>query len=213
MKITNDELNTNDEIKAKLSHNIEYLMKTHNVDSKLLANSTGLSVSLINSLKRGESNPTLNNLVILARFFNVGIDDLVDFDEHTSNDNEMEYCTVPVYALNNAICRSEANKLKNIVIQNDSNYASHQIFGVEIPNNSMAPLIDKGSILILCTQLSYTDGDIVLLNINDHLCFRKVILSGDDIQFISINMQGAPHQYDQYRIEGVVIQIVQKLHS
>lgn len=204
---------TEDEISSKellcLAHNLNNLMRDKSVDTKQLSALTGVSISLLNSLKRGDGNPTLGTLITLANFFDVSIDSLILSDARKRG----TVAIIPVYEIQVA---HEANKpiaIKNIYlkIEEDKN-TSH--YAIQLDNSSLMPFFDKGSIFLISNHNKYTDGDIVLVRINnEYNVFRRVFIKNKGLLFQYISLDADLHSYDNYKIIGPVIKVIHNMRT
>ena len=60
-----------------LAENLKYLLKSNGLKQENLASITGKSRSTAGSYVRGRANPDAEILVIIAKYFNISLDDLV----------------------------------------------------------------------------------------------------------------------------------------
>lgn len=202
---------TENEISSKeltcLAHNLNNLMRDKGVDTKQLSALTGVSISLLNSLKRGDGNPTLGTLITLANFFDISIDSLILSDARKRG----TVAIIPVYEIQVA---HEANKhvaIKNIYlkIEKDKNM-SH--YAIQLDNSSLMPFFDKGSIFLISNHNKHSDGDIVLVRINnEYNVLRKVFIKNQGLLFQYISLDADLHFYDNYKIIGPVIKVIHNM--
>ena len=189
---------------AKLASNLTNLMRDKDIDTKELSALTGISISLLNALKRGDGNPTLGTLITLANFFDVTIDTLILSDARKSQ----TIMIIPVYALQTAHAINQYQPLKNIhlKIEDDNSKLS---CAIQIDNSSLMPFFDKGSIFLISNDKKYTDGDLVLVRINQESnVFRRIFIKNKGLLFQYISLNADPHTYDAYEIIGVVIKVI-----
>jgi len=202
-----DSLQVNDELQI-LSQNLTRLMQDKNLDSKEISALTGISVSLLNKLKRGEGNPTLGTLISLANFLGVSIDTLVSPTLTTQE----PVTVIPLYELDQAhdVKKAESSK-SNIFLKTQEIHNDH-LFAVKIKNASLSPFFDKGSVFIISEKQKFTDGDIVLVRINDEYnVFRKIFIKNKGLLFQYISLEADPHVYDNYRIIGPAVKVIHHL--
>lgn len=62
------------------SSNLSYLRKTKEVTQETISDLIGLTPRSVSFYESGDREPTLKNLVLLAKFFEVSIDDLLKKD-------------------------------------------------------------------------------------------------------------------------------------
>lgn len=190
-----------------LGTNLMKLMREKSIDTKELSALSGISVSLLNALKRGDGNPTLGTLISLANFFNVSIDNLIS----TSSINQEALMVIPVFDIQDAndIEKHKAPRSIYLKIENETH---KNFFAVQINNSSLMPFFDKGSIFIISTHKKYADGDFVLVRINDEYnVLRKIFVKNKGLLFQYISLDAEPHSYDNYRIIGTVSKVIHNL--
>lgn len=190
-----------------LGKNLMKLMREKSIDTKELSALSGISVSLLNALKRGDGNPTLGTLISLANFFNVSIDNLIS----TSSINQEALMVIPVFDIQDAndIEKHKAPRSIYLKIENETH---KNFFAVQINNSSLMPFFDKGSIFIISTHKKYADGDFVLVRINDEYnVLRKIFVKNKGLLFQYISLDAEPHSYDNYRIIGTVSKVIHNL--
>lgn len=202
-----EEIKLENELVA-IGKNITALMVKKKTDTKTVSALTGISISLLNSLKRGEGNPTLGTLITLAKYFGVHINDLVNTD---SISRQAAIKLVPLRVLNYAhLDQTVRNSSQNIYLPVNENCDG--LFAIKITNSSMLPFFDKGSIFIISTEKKYTDGDIVLLRVsNDQNIFRKIFLIGNHCSFQHISIGAEAHTFRDYKIIGTVTKVIHDL--
>ena len=180
------------------------------VDTKTLAYATGISITAINALKRGEGNPQLGTLLALAKYFDTSIDKMLsqDTDASTPSANQVR---IPVFSINDAEKRPSNQALYTITTEQPDSSAA-DLFAIELHNNVMSPFYEKGAIFIISPHIQHTDGDIVLIKSHDGvLSLRKVFTVGEHCQFQAIGLNTTPQTYSKYKILGVVVKAIQQL--
>lgn len=63
-----------------IKNNLRKLRKQHNLTQDQLSRYTGLHQSLIYRIENGKANLTCENMILLARYFNCRLSDLLDVD-------------------------------------------------------------------------------------------------------------------------------------
>lgn len=194
---------------AQLAENLNNLMREKDIETKQLSALTGISASLLNSLKRGDGNPTLGTLISLANFFDVTIDALVLSDAR----KQEAMAVLPVYEIDVAHQYSKHNAVQNIYlkIEDEKNMPS---YGIRLDNSSLMPFFEKGSIFLISSNNKYTDGDLVLVRINnEYNVFRKVFIKNKGLYFQFISLDTDLHTYDNYKIIGPVIKVIHNMKA
>lgn len=196
---------------SDLSKNLNQLMIEYGIDAKSLNQATGISVSAINALKRGEGNPTLWTLLELAKFFNCSIDELVGLGKNTAMPHNTKL--IPVYSLADAGKRDQISIIERIV-EDCGGFNEQELFCVKIHNNAFSPFFERGAYLIASTKNKYTDGDLVILATKDSdILVKKIFAIGaKEIKFASVSLEPEFNEYSEFKIIGVIIKIIQPLY-
>ncbi len=195
-----------------LADNLNRLMLERKIDSKILNQATGMSVSAINALRRGEGNPTLTTLLELAKFFNCSIDRLVGLENKEKLMSKSHSQMIPVYSLSDSIKRTKETTIEYIT-EDCAMHNDHDLFAVKLHNSTLAPFFEKGSYFIVSKTLKYSDGDIVLISVKDNVLLRKIFTTNfNQVKFLSISTQPEINQYDEFDLIGVVIKVIQPLY-
>ena len=195
------------------SENLRSLMFKSKIDSARLSEQTGIAVSTLNSLKRGEGNPTLSTLLSLANFFNISLSDLAENSLSGNKVKDSSQFEIPLLEITE-IGNYFDHKLENIsTIADDlQNEDAAFCFAIKINNNSLAPIFDKGTTFILATNKRPQDGDIVLVQFGNNLpCFRRIFIEGNSYFFKSISdlVNTKAIVSSDFLIRGVVLKAIQ----
>lgn len=196
-----------------LTNNLRYLMQKKGVDAAELSQFTGVALTTINSLKRGVGNPTLSTLQTIAEFFNVTLGQLTE-NPLSNNILRNSLTKIPLLELQeiSAFLESKDNFKNTLSIEAER----HNVFGVKIANNFMAPIFEKGTIFVICPDLQPQDGDIVLVEFNNQLpCFRKIFIEDEACVFSPVSdMIGSEiFKSKNFTIHGTVIKAIQNFHG
>ena len=192
-----------------IGNNLTKLMLEANIDSKELSTLTGVSVSLLNSLKRYQGNPTLGTLISLAKFFNISIDKFIS--PNLSEDKDINL--IPVYKLINAHERTSAKAGNKIYVRIAMEH-SDSFFAIQLDNSSLTPFFDKGSFFIISPDEKYTDGDITIVRINNkYNVIRKVFINEMGPIFQNISFEGQQQRFDHYSVIGVVTKVIHDIRA
>lgn len=202
---------TDNEIGSKelacLAHNLNNLMRDKSVDTKQLSALTGVSISLLNALKRGNGNPTLGTLIALANFFDVSIDSLILSDVRKRG----TVAIIPIYEIQVAHETNQHVVKKSIYLKIEEEKSSSH-YAIQLDNSSLMPFFDKGSIFLISKDDKYSDGDMVLVRINnEYNVFRKVFVKNKGLLFQYISLDAELHSYDDYHIIGPVIKVIHNM--
>lgn len=199
-----------------MAKNLRHLMEKNKVDTATLNAATKLAVPTINSLRRGEGNPTLSTLIDLAHYFEVSIGDLTEGDlsiEKTAKQSSAK--SVPFIKINE-IDRFLGNQLKTIetyTIEIDD-VDTATCFAVLVNNDSLYPQFSPGTVLIVSRDEKPLDNDIVLIKISDlNPCFRKIHFSENNFLFSSVSIENdsSLSTYEKYELIGVLLKAVKTI--
>lgn len=195
-----------------IANNLNRLLDENKVSTKVLSDATGISIALINNLKRGDGNPTIGTLNAMCHFFNVSLSELLGLDDPVSFQRNIKM--VSIFDLRNAHQRSEDALSTKMFLEAPKNIDADSLFGIIINNNAFLPLYEKGTIFILTTSQVTADGDIVLARI--HNCtnvLNRFFIKRNKFFLKNINIDDSIESYDKNDIElfGIVVQIIQKI--
>ncbi len=197
-----------------LANNFRFLMQKAGVDATELSKSTGIALTTINGLRRGAGNPTLSTLQTISDFFKISIGQLTE--SNLSNNNvKFNLVEVPLLEIQEIQeFLSNYDKYKStIAIEVEKNNKS---FAIKISNNSMAPIFEKGTIFLVCSELQPQDGDIVLVQFNNQLpCFRKIFIEDEAYIFSPVSeiIGSEVSKSKNFTIHGVITKAIQNFHE
>lgn len=200
-----------------LASNLRTLMNTFNVDSSELSKKTGIALTTINGLKRGTGNPTLSTLHQLAEFFDVSIGQLTEKNLSATSQRTRIVYEIPLLILDElSEFLSNQNKYKSTISTELDAWKPNKYYSIRINNNAMSPLFEKGSIFVVAKDIHIHDGDIVLVQFEQHPpCFRKIFIEGKSYFFkpISELIGGNVIKDNKFTIHGIVIKAIQHFHD
>jgi SOS-response transcriptional repressor LexA len=192
-------------------------MNTLNIDSSELSKKTGIGLTTINGLKRGAGNPTLSTLYQLAEFFDVSIGQLTEKDLSVTGKTARIVYEIPLLILDELLeFLKNQNKYKNTISTELDVWKPNKYYSIKVNNNAMSPLFEKGSIFVITQDVHVHDGDIVLVQFDQHPpCFRKVFIEGRSYFFkpISEIIGGNLIKDSNATIHGIVIKAIQHFHD
>lgn len=200
-----------------LSSNLRNLMNMFKIDSSELSEKTGIALTTINGLKRGAGNPTLSTLYQLAEFFDVSIGQLTEKNLSTTNKMARIVYEIPLLTLDELFdFFKNQNRYKNTISTELDAWSPNKYYAIKFNNNSMNPLFEKGSIFIIAHDVQIHDGDIVLVQFEQHPpCFRRVFIEGRSYFFKPLSeMVGGNLVKDSNAIiHGIVIKAIQHFYE
>lgn len=200
-----------------LASNLRSLMNTFNIDSSELSKKTGIALTTINGLKRGAGNPTLSTLYQLAEFFDVSIGHLTEKNLSVTGKTARIVYEIPLLILDELPeFLKNQNKYKNSISTELDVWKPNKYYAIKVNNNAMTPLFEKGSIFVITQDAHVHDGDIVLVQFDQHLpCFRKVFIEGRSYFFKPISEIIGDNivKDNNFTIHGIVIKAIQHFHD
>ena len=195
-----------------LNKNIDFLLRKENIDIKNLALVTGVPAPSISRLKRVGANPTISTLEPISSYFDIDIQSLMYSDlsgakQKVKRDNMAD---VPIYRLDD-VSLEEPNVVEYISVSGVNK--THNLFGLQIRSESLKPVFNKGSIVVIDPNINAQEGDYVLCSVSkyDPPLFRQVFFDGKRSVFRSINPQLNDGLVDQdYSIIGVIVKAIEQ---
>lgn len=149
-----------------------------------LSKLTGVSRSNLNRMRTDKHcNPTINNLIPIAKFFKISVEQLLGLEEITDTHqyqlNTLLIEKLPILSDYEQIqAYIKTGELpKHVRFTYSENAVSASSFGFVTVDNSMHPLFPKGIVVIFDPQISVQDQSYALA-VNPHdqrLLFRKYI--------------------------------------
>lgn len=195
------------------SENLRELMFKNNIDSAELSKQTGIAISTINSLKRGEGNPTLSTLFGLAKFFDLSLSALAEKPLENNLVKNIHQHEIPLLDINEIDNYFKNNLKETQTIFDDLlNENVEDCFAIRISNSSLAPFFEKGTIFIINIDKKPQDGDIALVEFGENLpCFRRIFIEGNSYYFkpISDLVTNKAIFASDFVIRGIVLKAIQ----
>ncbi len=187
-----------------LSKNLLRLMKQRTVRMADLARETGISPPVIYRLSNGiTTNPNVDTLRPLAKFFGITIGQLVGDDPLPENSNPA--ARIPVLSWEH-LTDIEQTPLQFLY---PSDSVPPSAFALTVEDSAMEPQFTKGSLIIINPELSPDDHDFVVVQLSKHKkpVLKQILFDGDDASFRSLRADIlAIKPKEKYRIFGVVVE-------
>jgi repressor LexA len=191
------------------SDNLKRLRQEKNLTQQKLADLLGISRSAIGMYENGEREPDFETSELIADFFNVRLDDLI-----SSRKSEL----IPLDIKNvymRPIYESAAAGF-NVIAQNTiigyvPTYISapseqEKYIWVNVVGDSMSPLIDDGSRILVKKQESVDNGQIAVALIDGEEAVVKRVKYGDNwLELISANPYYPPRRFENGEMNRVKI--------
>ncbi len=121
----------------QVANKLHQLRKQHNLSQEELASKIGISRQAISKWERAETSPDTDNLISLAKLYNVSIDELLNTESYPLPDNEPVSLKKDSYSAGNSVKTSGVNKTiisddgeiypnRNVNTNSSANYGSSQ---------------------------------------------------------------------------------------
>ncbi len=205
-----------DDINNNLKNNLKYLIKKYNIDNETLAKCTGLSLATIASLRTRSNNPTVLTLQMLADFFNLTIDELINHDcsqFDTINSAIKKNIVVPIINLD-MVSQWPINADRILSESNDvvttTGNVSNFCYALRIDNEVLMPQYRKNTILIVDPNKKVADSNLVIVSFNcQKPTYRQVFIDADTLYFKPLNPDfGSMQYYKEYKVHGVIVRAI-----
>ncbi len=194
-----------------LGKNIEYLLKLHKIDIKILAIQTGIPPATISQMQLEKSDLTAEIFEPILDFFRIDMDTLLYKDmshpDYLCKKSIMGLICIPVVELKHAKNVKSAKILKFI---SSVGITNKNVFGIPITANILAPAFQNNSIAIIDPDLTPKEGDYVLccLDEDPNPVFRQIFMDENLYFFKNVNFGGEIKFYETFTILGVVIKSI-----
>lgn len=217
---------------SKFSERFKELRKSRSLTQQQLADYLKISKSSVNMYERGEREPSLETLEMIADYFNVDMDFLLGkadiankifLTQEKSNISSVipqeKIYNIPVYATVSAglgaLAEDEVVEYMPMLIDNPYDVAD--TFGLKVRGDSMYPKIEDGDIIVVRRQTSVDSGTVaVMLLDGEEGLVKKVIYDKHSIELHSFNpeyktriFEGAEVQ--RLKVVGKVLKVVKTL--
>lgn len=210
------------ENKHELKDILSSLMEECDIDDAKLARETGVPASTISRMRlNSNANPTASTLRPISKFFSISISQLLG-DESLPKDrlpgthNPTRYTSarMPVieweWIINWVNTRGENIKEKLQTWISTEKEVGPNAFALIIPTDSFGLAFRKGSTIIIDPSQTPSDGDLILVQINneDSIALKQFLLDGSEKYMRSVNpeIKSIAPLTDTHKIVGVVIE-------
>lgn len=193
----------NAELMLLISTRINQLIKEKHLETQDIANATGISISSINSIRKGKGNPTLAIILKLARFFGKSIS---FFLEPSASDIDSEKVShLKVYP-NTVTDLAKSEPLYCLTVKKERYPCAN--FAIKIDDDTLLPMFRQGTIFVVTETSNAQDGEMVLLkNKNGYLIQRLHFIRNKPV-FSSFTIKSEFETRDEYMIIGTIVGII-----
>lgn len=182
------------------------LRKARGLTQQELAKYTGLSRTRIGNYELGIREPNFETQELLADFFNVRLDYLMDREDNSNN-------IVPV--LGRVVAGIPLEAVEEIIDYEEipqSMARNGEYFALQIKGNSMEPKFSEGNVVIVRKQEDVDNGDIAIVLVNGNEATVKKIKKFDGgINLIPTNSEYEVITYTVDEIEKLPVRIIGKV--
>ena len=201
-----------------LAHNLQALLKKHDINANQLAHELGIPMMTVWRLSTGETrDPRISTLKLIANYFNVSVDALIaSSDQAIVNPlgYEMSH-TVPLLDWNTAGQISTIHDLDlstwetwQSVCMRSGNQIGKDAFAIE-SKPYMYSIYPKGTFFVIDPNVKPIDGDMILIKIkeNNTLTMRKIHIDPPEWYLYQLTSSCDPLKYSSkvHHIIGVVL--------
>lgn len=182
------------------------LRKARGLTQQELAKYTGLNRTRISNYELGIREPNFETQELLADFFNVRLDYLMDRENNSNN-------IIPV--LGRVVAGIPLEAVEEIIDYEEipqSMAKNGEYFALQIKGNSMEPKFSEGDVVIVRKQEDVDNGDIAIVLVNGNEATVKKIKKFDGgINLIPTNSEYEVLTYTADEIEKLPVRIIGKV--
>jgi transcriptional regulator with XRE-family HTH domain len=197
---------------------LQRLMDISNITEQELAKHTSVAQSTINRILNGQTvNPRGCSLRLIADFFKITVSQLmgidqIDFLKITDNEllTKVGLKKIPIidfnslFNLGKILSNKKSWKTLEIALVETKN--SDDLFATIVPNDSMNPEFDSGSILIANKSMRPSDGDYAVLKRQDGIFISELSVIGKKYYMQSNSKSQSLHLVHKDEILGIIVE-------
>ena len=171
-----------------LHKRLRELLFEKNITPTELSNRIGISIPTIHRMVTGKTkHPNNTALNAVANFFSISVSELINDNELNLNiKKKNQFKDIPVLKFDQLGLKKQEQISKiNIIVNN----VSHNAFAIRMPDHSMSPFINKGSILVFDPEIKPVDRSYCLIKINNSNSYviRQILIDINDVFIKSVN--------------------------
>lgn len=204
---------------------LKQLRNKAGMNQEQLAKRLGLSKSAISMYESGSREPSLEILEAIADIFNVDMNTLIDRKQpqiQPENLTILPSDKIFMRPLYNSVAAGIGAVADNTILTYIPTFISNSIekdmyIWVNVQGDSMSPLIDDGSKILIKKQESVDSGQIAVVLIDgEEAVVKKVEYGSDYVTLISINPYYPPRRFEgkevlRLRVVGLVKEVSKEL--
>ncbi len=198
--------------KDMIMERIKILRNKLGISQEVLAKNLHLAQNTLSAYERGTRDPDTDTLALIANYFNVSVDFLLD-REIKETLPKREVIKLPVYG---KVAAGEPILAVDDIVDyidvykdevNDGDYIALQVKG-----DSMEPNIMSGDVVIVCLQPDVDSGQVAVVIINgDEATVKKVIKHKDGISLVANNPNYEPMFFSKKEINDLPVIVYGKV--
>ena len=190
-----------------------------------LAKRIGCAKSTISMYENGAREPNFETLEAIADIFNVDMNTLIDRRQSQNQANSLTVLPAdkifmrPLY---NSVAAGFGAQAEDTIVSYIPTFISNSLekdkyIWVNVEGDSMSPLIDDGSKILIRMQDSVDSGQIAVILIdNEEAVVKKVEYGSDYVTLISVNPYYPPRRFEgkevlRLRVVGLVKEVSKEL--
>ena len=211
---------------ATFSERLRLLRTQKGLSQMEFAKQIGVSKSSVNMYERGEREPGLETLELLADYFNVDMDYLLGKSDFT-NKYEWFHNSAPgniiplpemkkIPRIGRIACGDPITAEENIEEYDEYPSGWHADFSLLCVGDSMSPKIEDGDIVAIRCQQEVHNGEIAAVRIGDEATLKMVFLHQDYVELRPVNPAYPSiirrlNEMEEIRIEGKAVGLCRNL--
>lgn len=200
-------------MKNAIGQRIAFYRKKAGLNQKEFAQKMGLANSSISQYESGDRVPSDEVKMKFCNFFKISMDDLMGFNSDPIA-SPQKGIKIPI--LGKVVAGIPVDVIENIEGYEEitpAMAAKGEYFALRVKEDSMAPYMMDGDIVIVRKQESINSGEIAIVLINgNEATVKEVKVQEDGLLLIGRNvMVYSPHFYNSQDVENLPVQIVGKV--
>lgn len=190
------------------------LMTENGLKAKDLAEMIGVSSGNISDWKKGKSMPNAMVCASIASHFDVSVDYLLGLSDFRKREVPSVLLpvegvrAVPLFETVSAGfgAYADSSRIGFMPVYIKSDYEAENTLAVKVKGDSMFPKIEDGDTVVVCRDMEWRNGDIVVALIDgDEGVVKRAFRSADHLTLESINPMYPPRRFDMEEMNRVQI--------
>ncbi|MBQ8141075.1 MAG: helix-turn-helix domain-containing protein [Clostridia bacterium] len=190
---------------------LKEIRKQNKLSQKELADMIPVNQTAISQWERGVTTPNQNALKRLCEIFNRSPNYFLDFDLNLNE--KPKGIKIPV--LGSVAAGIPISAIEDILDYEEISEdmaKTGEFFGLKIKGDSMSPIITNGDTVIVKSQQTADNGDIVIVLVNgDEATCKKIKKTPEGVMLIPLNSDYEPIFYSNKQIEQLPVRIIGKV--